>query len=139
MAGLIVLAPSAAFAEPSVTVSGPWFRFLLPGIPAGGYMRLQNPTGHPVLLTGASSPACGMMALHKTVTMNGIDKMAPVPSITIPTHGAFTFRPGDYHIMCMQPRMKPGETVPVTLEFSHAPSVTVRFMVYGANGKPAGQ
>lgn len=139
MAGLIALAPSAAFAKQPISVGGPWFRFLLPSIPAGGYMRLDNGTDHTVLLIGASSPACGIMMLHKTVSENGMDKMVPVRNIAIPAHGRFTLRPGHYHIMCMQPRMDPGETVPVTLEFVHAPSVTVRFTVYGANGRPTGK
>lgn len=139
VAGLVALAPGAAFAAQPVHVGSPWFRFLLPSIPAAGYMRLENTADHAVVLTGAHSPACGMMMLHKTVSEHAMEKMVAVPSVTIPSHGQFTFRPGRYHIMCMRPKMKPGETVPVTLAFRHAPSVTVRFTVYGAKGKPAEQ
>lgn len=130
---------TTAMAAPAVSVTNPWFRYLLPSIPAGGYMTLSNATGKPVVLTGAHSSACGMTMLHKSVTRDGVDQMLPVKSITIPAHGSFTFRPGRYHVMCMHPHMKPGETVPVELMFDGLPPVTAQFTVYGAAGKPAGK
>lgn len=131
--------PVAAHAASTINVEHGWFRFLLPSIPAGGYMTLHNPTSHPVTLTAAHSPACGMTMLHKTVQSNGQDKMVMVMNVMIPAHGSFSFHPGAYHVMCMQPKMKPGETVPVTLEFDHAAPVTAQFRVYGAKGRPASQ
>ena len=131
-----MLAIGVASASPAVTVKTPWFRYLLPTIPAGGYMTLANGTDKPIELTGARSSACGMMMLHKSVTRNGMDEMLPVKRITIPAHGSFAFSPGHYHVMCMQPHMKPGESVPVELEFAGLPSVTTHFTVFGAAGKP---
>jgi periplasmic copper chaperone A len=119
-----------------ITVDHPWFRFLLPTLPAGAYMTLHNSTSHTAVLTAARSDACGSMMLHKTVNQNGQAKMIGVKSIVIPAHGSFAFRPGAYRVMCMQPRMKPGQTVPVTLEFDNLAPLTVQFKVYGATGRP---
>lgn len=128
---------ATARAAPTMQVEHPWFRFLLPSIPAGGYMTLHNPTAHRVVLTGARSAACGKTMLHKTVHSGNQEKMVRVKNVVIPAHGSFAFRPGFYHVMCMQPNMKPGETVPVTLEFHGAAPLTVPFHVYGAKGRPA--
>lgn len=128
----------AAFAAQTgpITANGAWFRYLLPQIPAGGFMTLHNISAHPVVLTGADSPACGMAMLHRSVTQSGVDRMVMVDHVTIPAHGVLRFAPGGYHIMCMQPKMKPGTTVTVSLSFRNAPSLDVPFKVYGADGKP---
>lgn len=101
----LALTGGIAAAAPAVTVANPWFRYLLPSIPAGGYMTLSNATSEPIQLTGAHSSACGMTMLHKTVHKNGLDEMLPVKSITVPSHGSFAFSPGHYHVMCMHPHM----------------------------------
>jgi periplasmic copper chaperone A len=134
---LLCLGAARAWADPAIGVSHPWFRYLLATVPAGAYVDLHNKTAHPVVLTGASSPGCGMMMLHETVSTGGTEKMVAVPSVTIPPRGNFAFRPGGYHIMCMKPHMKPGDTVPVTLKFATSGPLTVPFRVYGATGKPA--
>ncbi len=100
-------------------------------------MTLHNAADQAIALTAVHAAACGKMMLHKTVHANGQEKMVPVKRVVIPAHGSFGFQPGAYHVMCMQPKMKPGQTVPVTLEFDHAPSQTVQFEVYGATGRPA--
>lgn len=134
----IVGSSGLAWTDPAspVIVADPWFRFLLPTLPAGGYMTLRNPTAEPAVLTAAHSQACGTMMLHESVGQNGQEKMVAVKNVVIPAHGSFTFRPGGYHVMCMQPTMKPGQSVAVTLEFVHLAPLTVAFKVYGATGRP---
>jgi copper(I)-binding protein len=63
--------------------------------------------------------------------------MVGVARVTIPAHGQFRFAPGGYHLMCMQPRMRVGQVVPVTLRFADGSRITVRFAVRGADGAPA--
>ncbi|GBQ12182.1 copper chaperone PCu(A)C [Acidiphilium acidophilum] len=142
-AGLIgvgLLAPCLALAAPGpITASTGWFRYLLPQIPAGGFVILHNEGAKSVVLDAVQTPACGMAMLHKSVNRSGVDRMVMVDHVTIPAHGSFSFSPGAYHIMCMQPKMKPGETVTVTLSFQNAPALAVPFKVYGADGKPAGR
>lgn len=133
------LFPVLAAAAPAVTAKDGWFRYLLPQIPAGGFVTLANAGDTPAVLVGASSPACGSAMLHRSLNRSGMDMMIDVNSITIPAHGTFRFAPGDYHIMCMKPRMTVGTTADVTLRFRNAPDLTVPFTVYGADGRPTGQ
>ncbi|MDE2580579.1 MAG: copper chaperone PCu(A)C [Rhodospirillales bacterium] len=114
----------------------PWFRYLLASIPAGGYMTLENNGAGPAVLTGAQSPGCGMLMMHRTETVGGTDRMVRVEKVNIPAHGKLRFAPGGYHLMCMEPKMHPGQAVPVTLHFADGSRITVRFIVRGANGTP---
>ena len=123
-----------AAAPAGVTAEHPWMRYLLPNIPAGGYLTLRNDAGTPAVLTGASSPACGALMLHKSEDVSGMAMMAMVPSITIPAHGAVSFAGGGYHLMCMKPKMKLGERVPVTLNFQDGATLALTMKVYGPAG-----
>jgi hypothetical protein len=129
---LSVIAGAAAAA--GVTVEKPWMRFIIKSRPAAGYFTLRNNTGSAVDLTGASSSACGMVMLHQSQEENGVEKMQPVKSITVPAHGTVRFAPGGYHLMCMSPgsSMKVGADVPVTLKFADGNPITAQFPVKGA-------
>jgi copper(I)-binding protein len=131
-------APAAALAgQAPVTISHAWFRYLLPQIPAGGFMTLKNDTVQPIILTGVQSPACGMAMLHRSANKSGMDIMMAVKSVTIPAHGEFRFAPGGYHVMCIQPKMSVGTTVSVTFMFEKHKSIRVQFPVDGPNGPPS--
>ena len=132
-----MFASACASAAPPVTVSQPWFRYVVAQVPAGGYMTLRNASRDPAVLTGASSPACGMLMLHRSETKGGADRMAPVKSVAVPPGGALSFAPGGYHLMCMQPRMKPGQSVDVTLTFQGGQTISAAFPVFGPAGKPS--
>jgi periplasmic copper chaperone A len=108
-------------------------RLIIKARPAGGFFIVKNDTDKAVELTGASSPACGSMMLHQTKEENGVEKMLPVKSVTVPPHGTLSFHPGGYHIMCMKPQasMVVGANVPVTLTFAEGQSVTAQFRVTG--------
>lgn len=133
----MLLACTSALAAPPITISQPWFRYIVPQTPAGGYMTLRNTSAHPEVLTGAHSPACGMLMLHRSESSGGADRMVHVPSVAVPPHGTLSFAPGGYHLMCMQPRMRPGENVAVTLTFQGGQTVSAAFPVFGPAGKPA--
>lgn len=132
-----LLATPAVAAGPAVTVSHQWMRFLTPQIPAAGYFTLYNGSGQPAVLTGAASPDCGQLMLHRSEMKNGMASMHMVPDIVVPPHGSVTFQPGGYHLMCMSPAatLRPGHTVPVSLRFKDGPAMAVNFPVYGAKGK----
>jgi periplasmic copper chaperone A len=133
-----VLASSTILAaSPQVSITDAWIRALPPPTPAGGYFKLRNDGDSALTLTGASSPACGMLMLHKTETMSGMAHMEEVTDVDVPPHGSVVFAPGGYHLMCMDPRaaIKPGNTVPVTLDLSGGMIVTAPFDVRGATGQ----
>jgi copper(I)-binding protein len=131
-----IFLPTLAAADPAVSVNKPWVRYLLPSVPAAAYMNVQNNSDSPATLTAAASPACGMLMLHKSEDSSGMSMMMDVPSITIPAHGSVTLAPGGYHLMCMQPDMKVGDTVKLTLTFQNGAKLDVSAPVYGAQSSP---
>ncbi len=135
-AGLMFAVATSAMAA-GVTVEKPWMRFIIKARPAGGFFTLHNDTAKQIELSGASSTACGMVMLHQTKNVNGIERMLAVKSIAVPPHGTLSFHPGGYHLMCMKPKdtMVVGHDVPVTLKFADGNAVTAQFPVKGPGGK----
>jgi periplasmic copper chaperone A len=131
----IALLPTASLATPQVTVSDGWIRALPGTLPAGGYFKLHNGSGTSISLVGASSPACGMLMLHKSDTMNGMAEMSDVERVDVAAGGTIAFAPGGYHLMCMDPKaLHPGGKISVTLSFSNGMHVTSDFAVRNAAG-----
>jgi periplasmic copper chaperone A len=124
-------------ASSGLSVTGQWFRLIIPSRPAAGYFTLSNETNTPQSLVGAASPGCGMLMLHKSVNTNGEERMVMVPSVAVPAHGKVRFAPGGYHLMCLSPTplMKPGQSVPVTLRLANGETLNARFPVRGATGE----
>ena len=53
-------------------------------MPSGGYFTLENKSGKAVTLTGADSPACGMLMLHKSDDKGGMSSMSDVTEVPVP-------------------------------------------------------
>jgi periplasmic copper chaperone A len=130
-----VWAATASAAD--IVVSGGWFRALPSGQPAGGYFTMHDSGSTPTELVAASSTACGMLMLHRSVESSGTSRMMDVKSVSVPAGGTVAFAPGGYHLMCMDPgpAMAPGKTVPKTLVFSDGRKVHADFAVKNAAGK----
>ncbi|HLY07221.1 MAG TPA: copper chaperone PCu(A)C [Rhizomicrobium sp.] len=128
------VAPASAA---GIAISHGWFRMLPSGQPAGGYFTMKNSGTRPVDLVAAQSAACGMLMLHRSVSNSGTSRMEDVRSVSIPSGGTFSFAPGGYHLMCMDPgaAMAPGKSVPVTLVFSDGSKVNANFAVKNAAGE----
>ena len=135
-AAVLVFAAVPASAA-QVEIGGAWFRALPAGLPAGGYFVLHNSGKADAELTGAQSPACGMVMLHKSIEEGGMGRMVHVESVTVPAHGKVEFKPGGYHLMCMKPTaaMTPGKTVAVMLQFADGTQTVADFHVKSATGK----
>ena len=119
-----------------ISISDGWFRALPAGLPAGGYFKLHNGSGKPIVLKGAQSPVCREVMIHRSMNMGGMEHMMPAGDVEVAAGGTLVFAPGGYHLMCMQPTpsMTAGAIVTVTLEFVGGAAVTGDFMVRGANG-----
>jgi copper(I)-binding protein len=137
LAAVLALTAAPAFAAGNVSIENPWLRFIIKARPAAGYFTLKNGGDEPATLLSASSPACGMLMLHQSRQVNGVDTMRPVKSVTVPPHGTVSFAPGGYHLMCMQPQpsMQAGTSAMVTLQFEGGQSLTQSFPVKGPGGQ----
>jgi len=134
--GALLASPAIAAADTGLTVSNSWFRFIMASRPAAGYFILTNASPKPYTLTGATSPACGSLMMHRSQQQNGEDTMAMVSSIPVPAQGVVTFAPGGYHLMCMSPKdMKVGAKVQVTLTFDNGTTLTQDFVVHNVGGE----
>jgi copper(I)-binding protein len=118
-------------------VSNGWIRLLPAGLPAAGYFDLHNGDDKQVSLTGASSPGCGMLMLHKSEDVGGTMRMDDVSSVEVAPRATLKFAPNGYHLMCMDPSpaLKSGGRVAVTLDFADGTKVTSEFTVRNATGK----
>jgi hypothetical protein len=120
-----------------MSVSGAWFRLIMPSLPAAGYFSLANPTATAHVLVGAASPDCGSVMLHRSIDEGGQERMVMVKTVTVPAQGSIAFAPGGYHLMCMSPAaaMKPGGSARVTLSFADGETLAADFPVRNAAGK----
>ena len=133
----LLLAPGPALAASSLEVRDGWIRAMPAAIPSGGYFTLHNNGSTDVVLTGASTPACASLMLHKSEMTGGMSSMRHVDEVEVPAGGSVAFAPGGYHLMCMNagPAITPGAKVPVTLLFKDGSKITVSFAVRNAAGK----
>ena len=139
-APLLTLAASGgvpAQAVSALSLKDGWFRALPGNLPAGGYFTLRNGGTQKAVLTGAESPACGMLMMHQSSGNGGMASMAHVSSLNVPAGDSIRFAPNGYNLMCMGPKsaMKPGSRVPVTLAFQDGDKLTATFEVRNAAGK----
>ncbi len=135
---LLALSIGALAATPTSTslrAKNAWIRWLPANLPAAGYVAIENDGGAPARLTGASSPDYGRVMLHRSQTVNGVEKMTMVASMDIPAQGKAALAPGGYHLMLSEPThpIKPGDTVRVTLRFAGGLSLQADFPVRPAN------
>ena len=146
-AALLALAgaPSAAMAGDvtlgDIVIHRPWSRATPGGAQVGGgYLTIENKGDASDRLTGGSFAASSGFELHTMTMDGGIMRMRPAGPLEIPAGGTVTLDPTNLHIMFtgLKRGLKQGETVPGTLTFEHAGTVTVEFTVEGIGAKGPG-
>jgi hypothetical protein len=132
---VLALATPASAAQ--VQINDAWIRALPAPSPSGGYFTLKNTGTSAIVLTGARSPACGMLMMHQSMDTGGMSSMQDVANIPVAAGGSVKFAPGGYHLMCTDPTsaVKPGGSVSVTLQFSDKTTASADFAVKNAQGK----
>jgi hypothetical protein len=139
-AGTVPAAPPAAPA-PTVRVLAAWVRWLPAGLPAAGYLKIENTGDSPISLERASSPDYGEVSIHRSVKHGTEVQMTPVDEITIAPHATLDFESEGYHLMLMQPRasVAAAREIPVNLIFAGGASLTVPLQIRKnpAEGAPA--
>lgn len=122
----------AASEEAGVSVRDAWVREAPPGMTMmAGYMELRNNTSRPQVLVAASSPGFGNVMIHRTIVKDGMAGMVHAPQIELTPNASFTFAPGGYHLMLMNPKrtLRAGDPVVIKLEFRGGLVLPVAFEV----------
>lgn len=141
LAAAAFLLAGTAFAAKAgaIDISGAWSRPAPAGGNGVGYVVLTN-GGKADRLLSASTPVAGRVEMHESMVMGGKAMMHPRPrGIELPTGKTVAFKPEGLHLMLigLKKPLKIGETVPMTLKFEKAGSVTVPFAVKAAGLAPA--
>lgn len=118
----------------SLTLETPWTRAAGQGGQGAGFLTIRN-SGAADRLLSATTPVAGRTELHTMIRDGDIMRMRQVEAIAVPAGGAVTLAPGGLHIMLigLTRPLAVGESVPVTLVFERAGTVTLELAV-----RPAG-
>jgi copper(I)-binding protein len=121
-------ATAPAAPSSSVRVEAAWVRAAPPGAPMlAGYLTLHNDGKNPARFEWAQSDAFGMVELHHSMTVNGMETMRPAGVQTVPAGGDLRFEPGGLHLMLMDAKreLKVGDVVRFRLHFADGSFVDV--------------
>jgi copper(I)-binding protein len=108
-------------------VADAWVRLpAAAGRPAAGYFLIHGTTSADALVA-ASSPMAERVELHDMVNEGGVMRMRARASFDVPARGELRFAPGGAHLMLfgLSDRLRPGDTVPLTLTFRSGATATV--------------
>jgi copper(I)-binding protein len=128
---------STGAAQSSLSVRDAWIREAPPvASTLAGYMVIENHGPEPRKLIAAESAAFKAIELHRTMFENGIARMTPQDSVSIPAGGQVALEPGGYHLMLIgsaEP-LRAGDEVTVLLTFDEGERTTVTLPVKKAAG-----
>jgi copper(I)-binding protein len=123
-----------------LVISQPWSRATPAGAKVGaGYLTIENKGSAVDKLLSVSGDAAGKIEVHEMATIDGVMKMRPLDKpLAIEPGKTVKLAPGGYHLMMMDLKnpLKPGDKVPLTLEFEKAGKVQITLAVQ-AVGAPA--
>ncbi len=148
IAALALLAAAPAAADDLVkvgalSISAAWSRATPKGAPVGGgYLTIRNDGASPDRLVAASTPVSVKVDIHQMRMDGSVMVMRPVAGgVEIPPGQTVTFEPNGYHLMLegLKQSLAEGQTLPVTLTFQNAGTVSVDFAIgsIGARGPAA--
>lgn len=116
-----------------IAITGPFTRATLPNAPVGGgFLTLTNNGASDDRLVSVSSPIARDAQIHEMAMEGDVMKMRQlVDGLVIPAGQSVVLEPGGYHIMFMglTQALVEGETVPVTLTFEKAGTITIDLSV----------
>lgn len=107
-----------AHACPGLVVESPWIREPPPGARVlAGFAELVNHSQTPVIIDRADSPAFVHVMMHESRLENGLARMVPHATLTVPAGGRLSLAPGGLHLMLHEPKAAnpAGEKIPVVL------------------------
>ena len=88
-----------------IMINNAWIRSAPPSASAlAGYMDIQNHSKKTITLSSASSPQFERVEVHRSTTHNGMMHMEAVENFSINGHDSVSLKPGDYHLMLINPK-----------------------------------
>lgn len=116
-------------------ISGAFSRATLPNAPVGGgFMTITNTGSEDDRLVSVSADFAGDAQIHEMAMQGDVMKMSQLKDgLPLSAGETVTLAPGGYHLMFMglkQPLVE-GTSVPVTLTFEKAGTVTIELAVGG--------
>ncbi len=137
MLAAILLALVTPVYAGDITVEDPWIREAPPTMSMlGGFMKLHNKGDRDRNIVSAEGADYGWIELHRTMMQEGMARMVPQEQITIPAGGMVELKPGDYHLMLMQPKrqLKAGDVSKVTVKFADGETMEIELTVRQGGG-----
>ncbi|WP_326525388.1 copper chaperone PCu(A)C [Sphingomonas sp.] len=135
----VLLAGCGQRAEPQV--EGAWVRLpAVEGRPAAAYFTLKA-GGAPVTLLSVRTPAAVRTELHESMKGHGgMMTMKPLKQIDVAAGATLAFEPGAKHVMLfdVNPALKPGGEMVLTLAFADGKTVEAKAALRGAGDAGAG-
>jgi periplasmic copper chaperone A len=101
-------------AENTLTFNNAWIREAPPMMTVlAGYVDINNNSSSDISVTTISSPAFDRIEMHAVITEDGLTKMVQQQHINVKAGGAFSFKPGGFHLMLFDPvkALKAGDKV----------------------------
>lgn len=141
-AALIVIAATATAsgaAAVDIEISDPWARASIgtarPGV---AYMRIENRSEEPAVLTGVETAVAERPELHRTVVRDGQVRMRPVEDLEISAGSSAVLAPGGLHVMLigLNRELDEGDSFKLALRFADGDAhfITVPVLPIGARG-----
>ena len=99
-----------------------------PGVPAAGFLTLDNQGAKADRLVAAESASFSRIEIHEMTEQDGVMRMRALPKgLPLPAKQSATLAPGGTHLMLFGPKapLREGEKLPVTLRFERAAPVEV--------------
>jgi copper(I)-binding protein len=113
-----LLVTSISQAVPVLVIQQAWVQEGPPNTRVlAGYMKLQNMSEEPILITAAESEQFAKVEFHRSVHSDGITLMVKQQTLTIDPGNSLILKPGSFHLMLMGPKysLKAGDWVEVSL------------------------
>ena len=131
--------PAQASENTTVHVMAPFAR-AVPEVMknAAAYMVLRNNSKTPMVLTGVKGDVAEHIELHQSLMADGMMKMQPVETLTLPPGGIVEFKPGSYHVMLigLKRQLKEGDSFQLILIFADGSERHVQVPVQGMGARP---
>jgi len=116
----------------TLAISQAWTRPTAAGMPMGvGYLTITNHGKTADALIAARSPLAGGVEIHQTTISDGVARMRPLAEVVIAPGTTVKIEPGGIHLMLVDLKepLAPGKSLPLTLDFRRAGSLTVELKV----------